>query len=158
MRDHLQRLFQHLQWADERALGALRRAPRAPAKALELYAHVLGAEHVWLARLRQIPPEVPVWPSLDLDGCARLAAENAAGFASYLDGPGAADVSREVSYTNSAGLSFRTPIDDILIHVALHGCYHRGQVAMLLRQSGTEPAPTDYIAFVRGVPDRKSVV
>ena len=34
----------------------------------------------------------------------------------------------------------------------MHGSYHRGQVAMLLRQSGAEPLPTDYIVFVRGVP------
>ena len=34
----------------------------------------------------------------------------------------------------------------------LHGAYHRGQIALLLREGGAEPAPTDYIAFVRGAP------
>jgi len=34
----------------------------------------------------------------------------------------------------------------------MHGCYHRGQVAMLIRDGGGTPAPTDYIAFVRGAP------
>jgi uncharacterized damage-inducible protein DinB len=36
--------------------------------------------------------------------------------------------------------------------VALHGAYHRGQIAQLLRQNGAQPAATDYIGFVRGVP------
>jgi hypothetical protein len=36
--------------------------------------------------------------------------------------------------------------------VVLHGQYHRGKVNLLLRQEGEQPAPTDYIAFVRGVP------
>jgi uncharacterized damage-inducible protein DinB len=34
----------------------------------------------------------------------------------------------------------------------LHGAYHRGQIALLIRQAGAVPAPTDYVAFVRGAP------
>jgi hypothetical protein len=34
----------------------------------------------------------------------------------------------------------------------LHGQYHRGKINLLLRQSGAEPAPADYISYVRGVP------
>jgi uncharacterized damage-inducible protein DinB len=150
--DHLRRLFRHLDWADARALEALRSAPEGPPRALEIYGHVLGAEHVWLTRLEHLPASTAVWPALDLDQCERLAAENHLGFTHFMDGLDPGDFAREVAYTNSAGLSFKTPIDDILIHVALHGCYHRGQVALLLRQGGAEPAPTDYIAFVRGVP------
>ena len=51
----LRRLFDHLEWADDRTLRSLREAPAIPPKALELFAHILGAEHVWLARLRQTP-------------------------------------------------------------------------------------------------------
>ena len=38
-----------------------------------------------------------------------------------------------------------------LLHVPLHGQYHRGKINLLLRQAGRQPAPTDYITFVRGV-------
>ena len=41
---------------------------------------------------------------------------------------------------------------DILLHVCLHGAYHRGQVAVSMRSGGAEPAPTDFIAMRRGVP------
>ena len=61
-------------------------------------------------------------------------------------------VERMVDYRNSAGISFSTSAGDILFHVMLHGQYHRGKVNLLLRQSGFPPVPTDYIAFVRGVP------
>ena len=148
----LRRLFDHLAWADDRVLRSLREAPAIPPKALELFAHVLGAEHVWLARLRQTSGRVPVWPSLDLDQCAALALENKAGYGALLDELQADGLRAEVPYTNSAGTSFRTPVEDILLHVALHGCYHRGQVAILLRQNGAVPQPSDYIAFVRGAP------
>ena len=147
-------MFAHLRWADERTLTALRGAPPPAdcAKALEIYGHVLGAEQVWLARLRQAPATVAVWPRLDLDGCARLAQESHAGYSALLAELAPADLSREVPYTNSAGVGFRSTVQDILIHVAMHGSYHRGQVALLLRQAGAEPTATDYIAFVRGAP------
>jgi uncharacterized damage-inducible protein DinB len=43
-------------------------------------------------------------------------------------------------------------VEDILLQIFLHGTYHRGQVALLLRQGEATPAPTDYIAYVRGAP------
>lgn len=148
MADHLQRLFAHMAWADEQVLESFRRAAPPP-RALELYAHILGAEHVWLTRLKQIPARQAVWPKLGVAQCARLAQENATGFRMYIE---SAALESEVAYTNSAGQSFKTRVDDILMHVALHGSYHRGQVALLVRDAGAKPASTDYIGFVRGVP------
>jgi len=107
---------------------------------------------VWLSRLRQAPATVAVWPEPDLDGCAHLAKDTHAGYSALLAELTLADLTREVPYTNSAGVAFRTAVEDILIHVAMHGSYHRGQVALLLRQAGAEPSATDYIAFVRGAP------
>lgn len=36
-----------------------------------------------------------------------------------------------------------------LLHVALHGTYHRGQIARELRRAGEESVNTDFIQFVR---------
>lgn len=149
--DHLQRLYEHMRWADRLVVDALA-VPGVPPRAIELFAHVLAAEHVWLMRIRGRPAKVAVWPSLTREECAKLAAENAVGFGELvaeLDGSRAAQV---VPYTNSAGFSFASRIDDILLHVALHGTYHRGQVALLLRGADKAPAATDFIAFVRGAP------
>jgi uncharacterized damage-inducible protein DinB len=149
---HLVRLVGHLRWADARAQEALRRAARGPSKALGLYAHLVASEHVWLARLTGVPPRVPVWPALPLDACAELAAENHREYAEYLLRLAGTDLDRGVAYTNSAGQSFTSTVEDILLHVCLHGTYHRGQIALLLRQGGDAPEPTDYIAFIRGAP------
>jgi len=64
----------------------------------------------------------------------------------------AADLAREIQYRNSAGQEFRSTLEDILLHVALHGSYHRGQVSLIVRGGGGEPVATDYNAFIRGVP------
>lgn len=149
MIEQLKRLFGHLAWADTLAIGALRNAKHPPPKALEIMSHVVGAEEVWLSRLQQRPGAVAVWPMLSVAECAELAEANRKGFEAYVAGL-AGDVDRAVSYVNSAGQAFESKAWDILVHVAMHGSYHRGQAMLLLRSSGHEPAATDYIAFVRG--------
>jgi uncharacterized damage-inducible protein DinB len=148
----IDKLFDHLEWADARVLAALQERPGTDARALDLYAHVLGAEHVWLARLHGTPPSVAVWPSLTLEGSASLAAATHAGYRAVRATLTPEALAREVAYQNSAGQQFRSSVEDVLLHVALHGSYHRGQVALLMRGAGGEPAATDYIALARGAP------
>lgn len=140
-------------WADESVRDALARAgDRVPPRAVALYAHVLGAELVWLGRVEGVGQSVAVWPSTNLAGCTQLASRARTRYEAFLETLTASALPRLVHYTNSAGQTFDTPLEDILLHVALHGSYHRGQIALLLRDAGAEPAPTDYIALVRGVP------
>ena len=150
--EHLSRLVEHLAWADHRVLEALRTTEPAEPRSLELFGHVLAAEHVWLSRLIGRDPALPVWPALTLADCARIAADNAAQLRQFVATLGPRDLERPVTYTNSAEQQFSTGIHDILLHVALHGAYHRGQIATALRGSDRVPASTDYIAYIRGVP------
>jgi len=148
----LRRLFAHLEWADRRTLDALRRAGAPPPRALELFAHVLGAEQNWLARIEQRAPNAPIWPAPSLDDCERLMKEAHAGWERFLASCAPSDLERLVHYKNSAGAEFDSRVDDILLHVSLHGANHRGQVNALLRAAGAEPLPGDFIAYVRGAP------
>lgn len=152
MSGQLHRLFNHLAWADARLLEALKTAASPPAEAIREYAHALGADDVWLARLQGRPPRIAVWPALTLAELPRVAAMIHAGYRQYFDALDDAALDRSVGYTNSAGASFESAVGDILLHVAMHAQYHRGKINLLLRQAGAEPAPTDFIAFVRGVP------
>jgi uncharacterized damage-inducible protein DinB len=149
---HLTKLISHLAWADDRVLAALRSATAPDPACLDLFAHVLAAEHVWLARLKGEAPRHPVWPTLTLESCAGLVQANQRELTSYVDALAAADLARPVTYTNSAGQEFASSIEDMVLHVCLHGTYHRGQIAWALRRGGGVPMPTDYIAFVRGAP------
>jgi uncharacterized damage-inducible protein DinB len=149
---YLKKLVDHMAWADEAALAALRDAPGSDTRGLAFYSHVLGAEATWLARILGHPSDVAVWPTLALDEAAALAARNAADFRTLIGPLTDSDLAREIQYRNSAGQEFRSMLEDILLHVALHGSYHRGQISLIVRGGGGEPAATDYIAFVRGVP------
>ena len=147
----LRQSFAHTAWADAKLFAALREHPQL-AVAWREYDHVLGAATVWLARLERRPSPVAVWPVLRIDEAEVLRQELSEGYDRFLNTLDATQLTSEIEYTNSAGQSFRTAIVDILLHVALHGQYHRGKINLLLRQGGQDPAPTDFIAYVRGVP------
>lgn len=149
---HLSKLVTHLAWADDRVLASLRSATSPEPSCLELFAHVLASEHVWLARLKGAAPHHPVWPGLSLEQCAALVQANQRDLGAYVAALAPDDLPRAITYANSAGQTFTSSIEDILLHVCLHGTYHRGQIAWALRRGGSVPMPTDYIALVRGAP------
>ena len=148
----LKRLWAHSIWADGELLRALGAAPEVPPAALREMSHVIAVEEVWLSRLEGRSFRIPVWPTLTLAELGELAATVRAEFTRYLDSRTDADLATSVHYKNTAGQPFSNTVFDIVMQVGTHGQYHRGKVNLLLRQSGLEPAPVDYIAFARGVP------
>jgi uncharacterized damage-inducible protein DinB len=148
----LPKLIDHLEWADAKALAALRAAAAPGAKERDIFSHILGSEHTWISRIDGRAPTVAIWPTLSDDEIERVARENVAAFRRILDGATEVDLARVVAYKTSAGHPYESTVEDILLHVALHGSYHRGQIATLLRQGGSEPVATDYIVFSRDAP------
>jgi uncharacterized damage-inducible protein DinB len=144
-------LMDHAAWADAQALAAIASIDIARperAQAARLYAHLAGAEHIWLSRLEGCRPMHPVWPELSLEAAAALARESLAGLRALADASPDA-LARDIEYQTTTGQLFRSTAADILSQVALHGCYHRGQIALLTRQGGGAPLATDYIVYAR---------
>jgi uncharacterized damage-inducible protein DinB len=146
--EYYARLLRYDAWANAETLGSLRQGD-TPAKALRWMGHIVGAGLLWLARLRQEPPPMPVWPDLDLDGCAAGIDRLAESWPRYLDALGSGDLAEVVGYRNSLGEYWTNSVGDILTHVAMHGAYHRAQIAAAVRESGQVPAYTDFIHAVR---------
>ena len=145
-------LFEHMAWADARVLQVLTAAPPAieiPG-VLRWMAHLAAAERVWLMRLQgHDTASQPIWPEWALDHVRQVATANAAAFRTLVAQASDDDLLRMVEYRNSQGTLFRTAAVDILSQVALHGSYHRGQIAAALRAGGVEPVNTDYITYAR---------
>lgn len=148
----IRKLYEHMWWADDRMLDAYDTAKVIAEPAVGVLAHVVAAEAVWLARLEHREADVRVWPDLDPAQTRTLADETQRRFSDYLNQLRDEDLDTACTYTNSAGDTFTTPVIDILMHVALHGSYHRGQLASALRAGGDAPPITDYIEFVRNAP------
>jgi uncharacterized damage-inducible protein DinB len=152
MKEHFTRLYKHVEWANARVLESLRSARNPREKDLVLYSHILAAEHVWLSRINRSSQSVAVWPELSLDECENLGKVNVSAFNGLVSRLTPEVLQKPITYRNSAGDQFTSTIEDILTHVAMHGAYHRGQIAASIRAAGDIPSPTDYIAFRRGAP------
>jgi uncharacterized damage-inducible protein DinB len=147
--DYLHRLFAYDDWANREVLAALRSSANPPARSLKLIAHVLSAEGLWLARINQEKPSLPVWPELTLAQCEAEANKLGISWSSYLDDCEEFGLSQQIKYVNSIGESWTSQVDDILLHVITHSAYHRGQIASDMRAAGLTPAYTDLIHAVR---------
>ncbi|RXT07184.1 DinB family protein [Ammoniphilus sp. CFH 90114] len=144
----VRKMYEHLDWANRRILEALETAEHL--EGLRLFAHILQAEQVWVSRIvGRDTSQVSIWPEGDLSFCSALMEKNKEDFQKLFDQLSDDQLKDTVSYVNSKGTAFKTRLDDILIHVALHGQYHRGQINTRLRASGLEPVNTDYIFYVR---------
>ena len=145
--DYLKRQFMYDGWANREVLKAIRAAGDENKRSLQLMGHILGAERVWLERLKQAPQSVSVWPESDLGQCEAEAAQLERQWLEYLKA--VADLSQTMSYKNTKGELWTSTIDDVLTHVVMHSAYHRGQIASHMREHGQTPAYTDFIHAVR---------
>lgn len=147
--DYFRRQFAYDSWANQEVIAAMRLSQSGISRSLELCAHLLSAERLWLERIRQKPQSLPVWPEFNLEKAEAHSAETSRMWHEYLDGLLAADLAQDVAYKNSKGESYRSTVEDILTHVLLHSAYHRGQIASHMRTNGQTPAYTDFIHAVR---------
>lgn len=69
MTSELRKLLRYDVWANRETLRSFSPGP-APARSMRWMGHIVGAELLWLARLRRERHSMPVWPDLDVRGCA----------------------------------------------------------------------------------------
>lgn len=152
MKSYLNQLYDHLYWADKKLFEALPKSTDSMEAFNEEFAHVIGAEEIWLARIEKRTPACKVWPAYQKTSIAALMYTTHDTYSDLLKSLSEESLDYKVDYVNSVGLSFSNKLSDILLHVCLHGQYHRGKVNLHLRNKGFDPAPVDFIAFVRGTP------
>jgi uncharacterized damage-inducible protein DinB len=120
-------------------------------KAVSLFAHMMLARRLWLYRfgiLAEGPREF--FPqNVGLDTVKEMAEEMHAAWSAYFERLDEAELARVFEYRSLEGPRFRNRIEDILTQLFGHSWYHRGQIALLLRQAGGEPAVTDFVFWSR---------
>ena len=124
-------------------------------KAIDLLAHLVAARNMWLYRLGQGNQPVELFPlEMPLTDLPTLLDEMESAWSSYFEKLTDEQIEREFEYQSYEGLRFRNTVDDVLTQLFGHSLYHRGQIAMILRSIGAEPAPTDFIYWSReALPD-----
>ena len=102
--------------------------------------HLQGEPHGFRAAQSDVLPTLPA--------LAEGIGEVDAWYAAYVRGLSADDLERPVDFTFTSGKPARMRVSEILLHVSLHGTYHRGNAGALLQLRGLKPSPdavTDYL-------------
>jgi uncharacterized damage-inducible protein DinB len=146
---YFRRQFEYDSWANCEVLAAIRGSRPSAARSLQLFAHIVSADLLWLERLQQEPQSQPVWSEWSLEQCEARSVEVGDLWRKYLERLAPGDLTKTVSYKNSKGEPWTSTVEDVVTHVLLHSAHHRGQIASFMRASGDTPAYTDFIHAVR---------
>jgi uncharacterized damage-inducible protein DinB len=135
-------------WANHRMAGALVH-PDAPARARELFTHVLAAHDIWWARIGGAEDGGGARPELAPSDYDAHVERVHARLDALLATESADSLERPISYRDLRGNSHATILREIVVHLVQHGTHHRAQVASLLVQAGLESPRLDFIVFAR---------
>lgn len=153
MKKYFLKLYQYNAWANKRVLHCLKSQQIDEEKILSLMGHIVAAQFLWLHRIKGLPPaDVKLWGAYkltDLDAMAQEADQKWLEFVEKTD-----DFDRALIYLNYVGDPYTNNVEMIMMHLVNHATYHRGQVALLLRQKGFEPINTDFITYDRVITDQ----
>ncbi|HKM53004.1 MAG TPA: DinB family protein [Isosphaeraceae bacterium] len=159
MIDRFRRWFEYEQDAYAKVIASFDSVPEekhsAPEfrKAVAMLAHIVAARHMWLGRLGVIPAVSGTMfrddPDVDVDRVAADWQRVSGLWAEYLASLDDPAIDREFEYQSLDAGRFRNRIEDILAQLFGHSWYHRGQIAMLIRAAGGQPAVTDLIYCCR---------
>jgi uncharacterized damage-inducible protein DinB len=150
------RWFEYEQDSNAKVLASLQavaqplRANPQFQKAVDLMSHLVAARNMWLHRLGQGTRPADLFPeNTSITELPRLVSEMEAAWRSYFANLTDAEIAQQLEYSSFEGPRFRNTIEDVLTQLYGHSLYHRGQIAMILRSIGAEPAPTDFIYWTR---------
>jgi len=144
------KLFEYDYWANSATLASLKTVPGSVEKARKGFCHIIGAQRIWMSRFENpAPPTAQPWPELTLEDCELAIEDLRQRWHDILDGLTPEKLAGDLTYLSLKGTENKTPVGDVLMHLALHSAYHRGQVAAAVREAGGKPAPTDYAVYLR---------
>jgi len=154
MKNHFIKLFNYDRLENEKILNVIIEAGE-PEKPVQLMAHLLTAQQIWLNRLQNLPaPVMPLWPPLGQrqENLKAIITSNSVAWIDYLHNLTAPDFEKTIDYKSMRGDEFRNRLDDIITHVINHGTHHRAQIGQIVKLAGHENLPgTDYILYVRSL-------
>ena len=156
----IQRLYDYNSWANEVVLESLRgigpeifiaNKQASHGSIRGVIAHIAAAEWIWLERWNgcspaMLPPESEFETLEIATRRLRKIDHDLREFTMQLT---QADLDGSREYKTTEGKAYSNVLSDMLLHVANHSSYHRGQITTLLRQSGAVPQSTDFILFIR---------
>lgn len=147
-KEYFQSLYQYNKWANDKVLDVFLKQDTVPEKSLLWMSHIIAAEKAWFSRIvNEDFGAFKLWESVELPELKELQLKFDGLYINHVSSK--EDFESFISYKNTKGEAHETKLSDILIHVANHGTYHRGQISANLKENGIQPVSTDFIFWKR---------
>ena len=147
MKTYFTRLFDYDQYASQIILNTILEADE-PEKPVQLMAHLLATQQVWLSRCKKETSKVAIFPDWKASIFNTTIEENHQRWTNFVNS--SVNLDETIFYKNSTGNPYENTISEILTHVLNHGTHHRAQIGQQLKLAGVSTLPqTDYILFAR---------
>lgn len=149
MKAYFIQLFNYDRYANQLISDTIIKAG-SPGKSVQLMAHLLMAQQVWLNRCKSLPPPNGVlWPDWDANRFEQLIKANHRAWINFLDYSNFDDFDKIIKYKTLKGDSYESKLSDILTHIINHGTHHRAQAGQHLKSAVIDLPITDYIFYIR---------
>lgn len=143
-------LFQYKAWANEELFAELEKLDPATQQAdrhtaIRLLNHIYVVDRLFAAHLSGEAPAYSATNTPETPTLAELhsaVAQSDAWFVDYVRELPAERLSESLAFSFTDGANGRMSREEMLLHVATHGSYHRGAVGRVMAQAGV-PAPRD---------------
>jgi uncharacterized damage-inducible protein DinB len=157
----IREMYEHGEWASNQVLAAAGKLPEEKLREKPLGAymsviaglsHVGAAQLVWLSRWRtgETDQSVRVFGELESLASVRELFDRAhSEMRDYLGGLSEEQVEETLEYTDSRGNRGEWSRRRMLMHLANHGTYHRGEIGMCLTALGESPGELDLLSYLR---------
>ena len=151
MHTFLTNLISFNTWAAYRSAESLQTCPEMPPKGIELLSHFL--QTTWyVLDLIEGNDDGRRWydtPDYTFEESIAEIPKIDAAYKKLIEGKSQEQLDTMVSFIDFSGNRVERTISELIFHTYDHWTYHRGQIAMVVRQSGGEPAFTWYNRWVR---------
>lgn len=130
-------LLAYDRWSNERMLEALAQVAEPSDELLAIAGHVFAAIERWACRIDGAQAQHDLeWGPRPVEAIRTRAADAQDHLASIVEGLSEDALRAPFESRNAAGQVFEQRVDEVLLHVALHGAEHRGQCWLLIGQQG----------------------
>ena len=156
-------LIEMKRWADRGLYAAVTRSfdrlgPEEGSILLRILDHIHTVDRIFQHHLRGVPHtfRAPRSENLPrLDALEQSAKEVDEWYVSYVDSLADSDFEQPVDFVFTSGKPARMRRSEIILHVCMHGTYHRGNAGAVLQLKGLTPSRdsiTDYLEDTKGNP------
>ena len=139
----LSKLIDHCVWANENWIRFLAEGFASDEFLMKRMAHILLGERAWFQRLAGDEPDRDIWKMMTVTELREIHDRHRTRYDDLLRG----NLQRVIAYKRFTGEEYQSPVADILLHLALHGAHHRGQMATHVSDKGVKPINVDFVQF-----------